>query len=161
MPEILFDCCVLSNFALSDSLFILKELYGKSAFITDFVSAETLRGMQSGHGGLKKIQDAQREGWLREIALATKNEKSLFQILSVSLGFGEASSIAIAKVRGFLFACDDKAARREAGLLSVKLTGTIGILRKAVKVKIAGPKNANRILARMKAAGFYSPVTSL
>ena len=93
--------------------------------------------------------------------METKTEKALFQTLSVSLGLGEASSIAIAKTRGYVFACDDKTARREASLLEVKLTGTIGILKKAVKTKIVGPKKANRVLAKMKASGFYSPTSSI
>ena len=161
MPEILFDSCALSNFAFSDSLFILKGLYGHSAFITDFVSGEIMHGIQHGYSNLKKIQNSLQEGWIREIALSAKTEKGLFQVLSVSLGLGEASSIAVAKARGFLFACDDKTARREAGLLEVRLTGTIGILKRAVKTKIVSPKNANGILDKMKACGFYSPVTSL
>ncbi|HUU36583.1 MAG TPA: DUF3368 domain-containing protein [Candidatus Desulfaltia sp.] len=161
MPEIVFDCCILSNFALSDSLFILKTLYGGSACLTDFVSAEIVRGIQSGHGGLSRIEDALVKGWLKEISASGKEEKVLWQSLSVSLGLGEASSIAVAKTRGFLFACDDRAARREAGLLGVKLTGTLGILKKAVRSRVISLKSADCLLAEMKDQGFYSPVNSL
>jgi predicted nucleic acid-binding protein len=161
MPEIIFDCCSISNFALSDSLFILKNLYSESAFITNFVSAEIMRGIQGEHKDLMKVQEALREGWLREAVLSSKNEKSLYEMLSVSLGLGEASSIAVAKSRGFIFACDDRAARREAGLLDVKLTGTLGILKKAVKQKTINLNKGNIILAKMIESGFYSPVKSL
>ena len=161
MPEIVFDCCVLSNFAFLDSLFILKALYGKSALITDFVSAEVMRGIQSGHTNLTLIQDALGEGWLRETSLSKRKEKSLFQSLSVSLGLGEASSIAVAKARKFLFACDDKTARREARFLGVAITGTLGILRKALRIKVTSLKNGDRILAEMKAHGYFSVVDSL
>jgi predicted nucleic acid-binding protein len=161
MPEIIFDCCCLSNFALSDSLFILETLYSHSACITDFVSAEILRGIQQGHEGLAKVQEALKEGWLKEIVLRSSKEKSLFKTISVSLGLGEASSIAVAKSRGFIFASDDKAARREAGLLGVKLTGTLGILKKAVRYKKIDKKAANLILSKMVETGFYSPVKSL
>lgn len=136
MPEIIFDCCCLSNFALSDSLFILKNIYSSSAFVTEFVSAEIMRGIQRGHKDLAEIQDSLKEGWLKEVVLSTKKEKSLYETISVSLGLGEASSIAVAKARGFFFACDDRTARREAGLLDVKLTGTLGILKKAVRNRI-------------------------
>ena len=161
MPEIIFDCCCLSNFALSDSLFILKNLYSSSAFVTEFVSAEIMRGIQRGHKDLAKIQDSLKEGWLKEVVLSTKEEKSLYETLSVSLGLGEASSIAVAKARGFFFACDDRTARREAGLLDVKLTGTLGILKKAVWNRIIRLKEGNLILADMIAKGFYSSVSSL
>ena len=159
--EIVFDCCVVSNFALSGSLPLLKRLYGGSAFITDFISAEIWRGVQSGHAGLAGIQEALRLGWLKEISLSRTEEKALFQSLSVSLGLGEASSIALAKARRLLFACDDRSARREAGLLGVKLTGTIGILRKAVRKRAISLKEGDSILAEMIAHGFHSPARSL
>lgn len=157
MPEIIFDCCCLSNFALSDSLFVLKNLYKKSIYITQFVSAEIIRGIQQGHEELAKIQDFQKKGWLKELVLTTEEEKALYEKLSVSLGAGEASSIALAKTRKYVLACDDKAARREAGLLGVKLTGTIGILKKAIQNDIIHTKKGNLILEKMMAKGFYSP----
>ena len=100
MPEILFDCCVLSNFALSDSFHIIKKLYANSSYVTNFVAAENLRGILGGHNKLVRVNEAIKEGWLKEIALKGEKEKALFETLSVSLGFGEASSIAIAKTRG-------------------------------------------------------------
>lgn len=161
MPEIIFDCCVLSNFALSDSLHIIKKIYANSSYITNFVVAENLRGILSGHGRLATVNEALKEGWIKEIALKGEKEKALFETLSVSLGFGEASSIAIAKTRGYVFACDDRAARREADLLDVKLTGTIGIIIKAVKKKVISSQEADVILNQMIAGGFYSPVSSI
>lgn len=161
MPEIIFDCCCISNFALSDSLFVLENLYRKSAYITNFVSAEILRGIQQGHKDLIKIHEALREGWLKEAVLRSGKEKSLYETLSVSLGHGEASSIAVAKSRRFVFACDDRAARREAGLLDVKLTGTLGILTKALNHKTIDLNSGNRILIKMIEKGFYSPAKSL
>ncbi len=161
MLETIFDCCCISNFALSDSLFILENFYSKSAYITNFVSAEILRGIQQGNKDLVKVQEALRKGWLKEAVLSSKKEKSLYETLSVSLGLGEASSIAVAKSREFIFACDDRAARRESGLLDVKLTGTVGILKKAVRQRKINLSEGNLILARMIETGFYSPVKSL
>ena len=161
MPEIIFDCSSLSNFALSDSLSILKDLYKNSAFITNLVLAEIVTGIQQGHSDLREIQKALRHGWLKEVSLKTAKEKSLYETLSVSLGHGEASGIAAAKSRGYIFACDDRAARRESGLLRVKLTGTLGILKKAVKHQIINLDEGQLILEKMIATGFYSPIKSL
>ncbi|MFN3480684.1 MAG: DUF3368 domain-containing protein [Thermodesulfovibrionales bacterium] len=161
MPEIIFDNCVLSNFALSDSLYIIKSLYANRSYITNFVMAETIKGILTGYRELSTIRDSLREDWLKEIALETQEEKALFETLSVSLGSGEASSIAVAKVRGFVFACDDKTARKEASLLGVKLTGTIGILIRAVRKMIIEHKKANEILDCMIKQGFYSPISSI
>ena len=45
MPEIVFDPCVLGNFAPSASLSLLKPLNPPPAFITDAVAWENLRGI--------------------------------------------------------------------------------------------------------------------
>ena len=161
MSEIVFDCCVISNFALSGSLSLLKRMFSGTSYITNFVSAEISRGMQGGHIELVSVKEALKTGWLKEIALEKEEEKALLDKLSISLGFGEASSIAIAKMRGYLFASDDKAARREAYHLGIALTGTIGILAKAVKKKIVNAKTADSYLKGMKTHGFYSPITSI
>ncbi|MFC2165750.1 DUF3368 domain-containing protein [Acidobacteriota bacterium] len=161
MPEVVFDCCVISNFALSESLSVLQSMYSGTAYVTNFVSAEISRGMQGGHGELALVKEALQAGWLKEIAIETKEEKAFLETLSVSLGFGEASSIAVAKARGYLFASDDKVARREANLLGVTFTGTIGILAKAVKKKITDISTADVYLKKMIKRGFYSPITSI
>jgi len=161
MPEVIFDCCVISNFALSGSLDVIKVMYGNAAFVTNFVSVEIMRGIQIGHANLKLIQEALKSGWLREKELKASEEKALFELLSVSLGLGEASCIAVAKKRGLRFACDDRAARREASLLGIKLTGTLGILKKAIKRKIINLKKADLILKAMIEHGFRSPFKSL
>ena len=161
MPEIVFDSCCLSNFALSDSLFILESLYGSSPLITEFVSAEILRGIQNGHTNLAKIQDSIKKGRIGEISLITSDEKTLFSSLSISLGLGEASSIAIAKTRGFRFASDDKIARKEASRLDILITGTLGILKKAVLNNHVALEMGEIILSKMISQGFYSPIKSL
>ncbi|MFZ5998085.1 MAG: hypothetical protein ACOYW7_11460 [Nitrospirota bacterium] len=146
---------------MSDSLFILKSLYAHTAYITDFVAAENIKGLLKGYKGLAGIKEAVKEGWLQEVTLSTEAEKALFESLSISMGLGEASSIAVAKERGFVFACDDRAARREASFLNVKLTGTIGILVRAARKNITDHKHADDILKPMVTYGFYSPVKSI
>jgi len=161
MHEVIFDNCVLSNFALSNSLEILNKFYPGAAFITDFVAAENMKGIVQGHEGLAGIRQALIEGWLKEITLKGRAEKQLFDSLSVSLGLGEASSMAVARTRNYVFACDDRAARREADLLGIKLTGTIGILVKAARSKFISVRKADELLKAMLRNGFYSPVVSV
>ncbi len=161
MPEIVFDCCVVSNFAQAGALDILEDLYRGKAVITDFVSAEILRGIQAGHARLGAVTKAVRIGWLKETGLRSAEEKRLFETLSISLGLGEASSIAVAKRRGFHFASDDKVARAEAARLEVPLTGTLGVLLKAVRTGICDLRTAEGYLGKMIEAGFFSPVRSL
>jgi predicted nucleic acid-binding protein len=161
MPDLILDACVLSNFAHSDSLGVLKELYDGHIYLTDFVYAEILRGIQKGHSPLLEVKSGLREGCFKKVALRTKGENEDFERLSESLGLGEASSIAIAKHRRFVFASDDLAARREAGRFGVALTGTLGILLRAVSRTIIETKDADRILKKMIEHGFFSPVRSV
>jgi predicted nucleic acid-binding protein len=161
MPEIVFDTCAVSNFALADALDILAGLYRGRAYITGFVAAEILRGIQAGHARLDGIPKAVRDGWLKETGLKRGEEKKLFEALSVSMGLGEASSIAVAKKRGFVLASDDRAARMEAGRLGVSMTGTLGILAKAVRTGTCDLCAADDHLKKMIEAGFFSPVRSL
>ncbi len=161
MPKTIFDNCVLSNFTLSDSLGIVKKLYANESCVTNYVVAENMKGILKGHLNLSKLKDALEEGWLKEITLKSKKEKGLFETLSVSLGMGKSSSIAVAKIRSFVFACDDRVARREAEFLDIRLTGTIGILIKAVKKRIMTRKIADESLHQMIKNGFYSTIKSI
>jgi predicted nucleic acid-binding protein len=161
MPDLVFDTCVLSNFALVERLAILEGLYARRAWVTDFVVLENLRGIQKGYAGLAEIPKALSAGWLRLVPVNEEKERRLFEQLSTSLGAGEASSIAAARARGFVFACDDKLARREAALVGVKLTGTIGILVHAIRSNVLSMREANKILKRMKELGFHAPVTRI
>jgi predicted nucleic acid-binding protein len=161
MPEIVFDCCVISNFALTEAFGVLENLYRDKVCITDFVAAEVLRGIQAGHSRLEAIPQAVRAGWLKETGLRTAGEKRLFESLSRSLGLGEASSIAVAKSRRYIFASDDRVARAQAAALGVTLTGTLGILAKAVRAGVCDVRAADGCLSRMVEAGFFSPVRSM
>ena len=161
MPDIIFDCCVLSNFALTDTLWIIKHHYGGKALLTDMVKVEVIKGIQNGHEKLEEISSAVKVGWIKEVFARKKSEKEFFEKLSISLGAGEASSIAVAKERGYVFASDDRTARKEAALLGIPLTGTIGILFKALKVKTVSLSQGNQILKGMIKHGFYCPIKSL
>jgi predicted nucleic acid-binding protein len=161
MPEIVFDGCVVSSFALSGAMGVLEGLYKGQAHITGFVAAEILRGIQAGHSRLGAVPEAERAGRLRETGLETGEEKRLFESLSRPLGLGEASSIAVAKARGYVFASDDRVARAEAAALGVPLTGTLGILIKAVRAGVCDIAAAEGYLAKMVEAGFFTPVRSI
>ena len=58
-----------------------------------------MKGVQAGHRELARVKDAVKAGRLAEVSLGQGDERSLFERLSVSLGLGEASSIAVAKSR--------------------------------------------------------------
>jgi predicted nucleic acid-binding protein len=158
MPDIIFDTMVISNFAKAGQLELLQSLYSANACCSGFVVAEILRGVRQGHVALKELAGLLSEGWPRQEDFKTQAERQLYASISVSLGDGESSCLALAAQRGYVFACDDRLARSEAVRLSVPLTGTVGILIKAVRVGAIDLKKANSILKRMIHAGFYAPM---
>ena len=158
MPDIIFDTNVVSNFVLAGRLGLLRELYPDNACCTGFVVSEVLNGVRLGHLGLEPLSHAIASGWPRQEDLATSAERQLYALISMSLGDGESSCLALAAHRGYVFACDDRLARNEAARLGVPLTGTVGILIKAVRTGAIELKEANAILRKMVKAGFYAPV---
>ena len=161
MPDLVFDACVLSNFTLPGAMEILRRLYEGRSFLTDHVYMEILRGIRSGRDNLTQVQNAIADGWLRKTRLRTSKEKANFEKLTESLGLGEASCIAAAQSRSLVFACDDLAARLEAEKQEILLTGTLGILTRAVSRKITDAREADGILRDMIHNGFFSPVKSI
>lgn len=83
-PDIVFDCCVLSNFALTGSLALLKTMYTGAACVTPSVSSENLRGIQGGYEGLAAIRDVLREGWILEISLKTPDIRATGKAMTLS-----------------------------------------------------------------------------
>ena len=81
--------------------------------------------------------------------------------LTSQLGAGEASSIAVAKQRNAIMATDDRAARNQCKRIGIPITGTLGILKATEKDGLISIDQADKILERMIAHGFYSPLRSL
>ena len=161
MPDVIFDTVVISNFAKAGQLELLRNMYPATACCSGFVVAEVLRGFRQGHPDLELLVQLLADGWPRQDDLSTPAERQLYARISISLGDGESSCLALAAERGYIFACDDRLARSEAVRLGIALTGTVGILIKAVRSDVIDLKKANALLKRMIAAGFYAPVKQL
>jgi predicted nucleic acid-binding protein len=161
MPDVIFDTMVISSFAKAGQLELLRKLYPANAICSGFVVAEVLRGFRQGHADLEALVQLLSVGWPRQDDLSTPAERQLYARISVSLGDGESSCLALAAERGYVFACDDRLARSEAMRLGIPLTGTAGILIKAARSGGIDLKNANAVLKRMITAGFYAPLTRI
>ena len=71
----------------------------------------------------------------------------------LNLGLGEAETIAYAYEQGISAVIDDAKARKVAEKLSIKLTGTLGILIKAEKKGII--ESSYQVALELKKAGFH------
>ncbi len=162
--SIISNTTVLSNFAATQSIGKLQKLFGE-VFLSTEVYQEIQRGLEEGYSFYSGIEDVVHPlspgGWLRLTSLSGESELLAFSGLPAELHAGEASCLAIARSRGWLFLTDDRAARRQAARQGVAVSGTLGCLVLGVERNLWTLEQANSLLGRIVAAGFYSPVPDL
>lgn len=152
-----FDCVSLSNFALSDVLPLLVKRYAGRMGVTVQVADEISEGVRAGYAKLEGLLDLLNAGTI-DLITPTVAEHRRYRDLLRTLSEGEASAIAVAVERGGVVVTDDQAARMVCQNKRIPFTGTLGILQACVHDKLVRADEADNILARMIAAGFYSPV---
>jgi predicted nucleic acid-binding protein len=162
--SVITNTTVLSNFAAVDALGRLHELYGE-VFLSTEVYREIQQGLEEGYtfySGIEKILHPMAEdGWLRLTSLRDEKEVGAFSSMPGRLHAGEASSLSIALHRSWLFLTDDKAARSHAAERNIAVSGTLGCLILGVERHLWTLEHANRLLDRIVASGFHSPVQEL
>ena len=161
--NVIANTTILSNFASVGRLDILRTLLGTLYLATD-VYAEIQNGMAEGYSFYEtveqEIQTYGSDAWLC-LTAPTDQELRLYTLLLGALHNGEAACLAIAVSRGWAFLTDDARARQEARRRSVHVSGTLGLLVQAVKRNYLVLEEANRLLAQMIDAGYYSPYDNL
>ncbi|MGA1867664.1 MAG: hypothetical protein ACMUJM_03855 [bacterium] len=161
MPEMkwVFDTVVLSNFLLSDSLFILEERYRTRGIITWEVFDEISAGI-SEYPKLKMIRELIDNKAFELLSLSFAEHKHFLGLIG-HLGKGEASCVALAKEQDVIVVTDDRAARAQCSQMRIPVSGTIGILKASYSDNQISLDNADNILFRMIKEGFFSPVRSI
>jgi predicted nucleic acid-binding protein len=162
--SIIANTTVLSNFAAIGQLDLLRLLYTQLYISTD-VYAEIEDGALAGYAYLadvaQHVQPFNPDGWLVLTSPTAPEELAWMAALPARLHRGEASSLAIAAQRGWLFLTDDRSARNVAQAQGVRISGTLGCLLRAVQQQHASIEDANQWLALMIAQGYHSPVDDL
>jgi len=122
---------VLSNFASVDRPDLLKCLFG-SLYISLEVYEEIQAGREEGYRFYDALESCifpyAETGWIVLTALQANEEFRLFREFPARLHQGEASSLAIACHRHWLFLSDDFDARSAAKRLQIRLSGSVGCL---------------------------------
>ena len=147
------DTTVISNFAYANRLDLLKGI--GNTCTTEEVMAE--------------LQAVKRKGDLQisfsnlliEILKMDEDEMDTFIRLNSKFGRGEASCLAIALHRNASILTDDLDARRFAQQGSICVSGSVGILIKAIDRGQLSREQGNHLLHLMIAKGYYSPVENL
>jgi predicted nucleic acid-binding protein len=162
--SVIANTTVISNFASISQLDLLRQLYGQ-LYISTEVYEEIRVGLDEGYqfyAGIEHLVHPFAEGgWIRLTSPAHEEELRLLGELPGRLQQGEASSIAIAKHRGWTLLTDDQAARREAKRLGIRFSGSVGCLILSVERGLCPLEQANTWLHEMIQQGYRSPVTDL
>lgn len=163
--KFVFDTTLLSNFAVVEQVALLETLYRDKACTTLMVVEELHQGLYAGYYQLQSVEQIlaplHSTGWLPVLSLELAEEKKLYAQLSPPLASGEASCLALAMARGLVLGSDDLAVRRMASGRNVRLTGTLGILIRAVREGHWPLSRANEVLAQMIALRYHAPVAKL
>ena len=159
----LTNSTVLSNFAQVGRIDLLRSVFGK-IYVPHEVQEEVLQGIEEGYLFLEPIADEVGVGsdcWLELVGFERPDEEQSFREYARSLGYGEASCLALARSRHWSVLTDDGAARRALRRERRQLTGTLGILKTAVDRALITLEQGNALLERMIDAGYYSPYDDL
>jgi predicted nucleic acid-binding protein len=152
-----FDSTVLINFGECGALTVLVDATSAPRFVVGPVRAELLQDPT------RHAVDAAIAGRRLTATDLEPSELVDWARLGLRLGAGESATIAAAIGRGWTVACDDQAARRlvlrELG--HHRLIGTIGILVRAIERCTLTRVDAEKLLQRMIANGYWSPVREL
>ena len=161
MPEKkwVFDTVALSNFLLSDSIFILAERYRKRGVITWQVYDEISAGIAE-YPELKQVDKLIEDKTFKLVSLSRKEYQHFLQLIG-HLGKGEASCVAFAKEQAAIVVTDDRSARKQCSVMKIPVTGTVGILKASALGGYISLAQADESLRKMIEAGFYSPVRSI
>ena len=158
--KVIANTTVISNFAAVGRLDLIHDLLTEVYISTD-VYGEIQDGVTEGadhYAGIEgHIYPFALDGWLHLTPLQGDEELRLFSRLPAALHRGEASCLAIAAQRSWLFITDDARARKAARALDVPIYGTLGLLIEAVKVALLAASEADTLLSQMIALGYRSP----
>jgi predicted nucleic acid-binding protein len=147
------DTTVISNFAYANRLDLLKSV-GNTC-----TTMEVMDELQA-----SKIEGVLQIGFSNrfiEILEMDKDERDTFIRLNSKFGRGEASCLTIALHRSAGILTDDLDARRFAQRGGISVSGSIGILVKAIESGKISREQGNDLLRIMIVNGFYSPVETL
>jgi hypothetical protein len=147
------DTTVISNFAYANRLDLLKDI-GNTC-----TTEEVMDELKA----VKRKEDLQIgfSNIFNEILKMDEDEMNTFTRLCSKFGRGEASCLAIALHRNAGILTDDLDARRFAQQGSISVSGSVGILIKAIDLGQLSREQGNHLLHLMIAKGYYSPIETL
>ncbi|MGE0084888.1 MAG: hypothetical protein AB7S75_10730 [Desulfococcaceae bacterium] len=161
---VIANTTVISNFSAIGQITLLYRIHRK-IHISVQVYEEIQKGLEEGYlfytGMENNINPFSESGWIHLTSMSENKEFRLFGRLSSHLGKGESSCLSIAAHRNWLFLTDDLDARKQAKLMKIRISGTLGCLVLATEKNICSLEQANGWLYEMLKQGYHSPVHDL
>lgn len=162
--SVIANTTVISNFACIKQLDLLRHLY-KILYISMEVYEEIQAGLEDGYMFYAPLEQhifpIIESGWIHLTSMTAEDEFRFFNQFPARLHHGEATSLAIAHYREWLFLTDDLDARTIAHQLGVRLSGSLGCLVLAVERHLYSLDQANFWLDQMIQAGYRSPIDDI
>ena len=127
MPIVVLDACCLINLCAAGDLPAILAALGAELHVSARVLAESYFKLERDEEGRLvpvSIDLALGSGLLKSCDVREGEETGLFVRLAADLGDGEATCMAIAKVRGWTVATDDRKATRIAEGLGIPMSST-------------------------------------
>ncbi len=165
MPDAIVDaCCFINLYATGDLRGFLTESPWKW-HIPSAALAESLYirvTTDEGDGTREPIEPHPYidERLITLVDVADAGETELYVRLAGNLDDGEAMALAIAKLRGWTLATDDRKARRLAGDLGVPVVTTPELVQQWVKVAKMRPAKVKELLRRIEFGARFIPADS-
>ena len=162
--SVIANTTIISNFASLGTLNLLR-LCWPTLHISEQVFTEIQTGLEQGYTFYASIErilfPLAEDGWLKLTSMQTEAERVQYGKQLGKLHHGEASCLAIAHERNWMFLTDDKAARAAGKRLGIPISGTLGSLVRLIKQEQLAFDDAENMLKKLIANGYYAPVTSL
>lgn len=162
--SVIANTTIISNFASLEALNLLR-LCWPNLHISEQVFTEIQTGLEQGYtfyAGIERILfPLAEDGWLKLTSMQTEAERIQYGKLLGKLHHGEASCLAIAHERNWMFLTDDKAARTAGKRLQIPISGTLGSLVRLIKQGQLSFDEAENMLMKLIANGYHAPINSL
>jgi predicted nucleic acid-binding protein len=161
--SIVDSCCVINLYATGKLLTLIPPL-GLRLYVPEKVLAETLyvRQPDPAEAGILiqhavDLTPAIAAGLLHRCDFDGAEELGLFVQLATTLDDGEAACLAIAKVRGWTLATDDRKGLREAAALGVPVITTPELMKRWADATKSDPAAVAKVLRDIQEYARFSP----
>jgi predicted nucleic acid-binding protein len=164
MPDAIVDsCCVINLYAAGNLLTLLPPL-GLWLHVPEKVLEESLYVRHPDPADATKLVQRKIDltpaigaGLLHRCDLEGEEELAVFVQLVTTLDDGEAACLAIAKVRGWTLATDDRIGRREAASLGVPVVTTPELVKAWADATKADEAEVAKVLRNVQAYAHFIP----